>query len=74
MFLGYPLDLKEIGFMDQVCACFGELIDWGEEDPSPARVLAHMLINDPLEVPRSIVIKGRPLDGEGRLSVFRFAD
>ncbi|TVU34396.1 hypothetical protein EJB05_16228, partial [Eragrostis curvula] len=67
MLLGYPLDLKELKFLDQVCACFGQLLQWNSDDDNLARVLAYVMIDDPLEVPRSIEIKhGRDLDGEGR--------
>jgi hypothetical protein len=40
---------------------------WNNEDVSVARVLVKILVEDPLEVPRSLIIKmGRELDGEGR--------
>ncbi|TVU01684.1 hypothetical protein EJB05_52841, partial [Eragrostis curvula] len=67
MLLGYPLDMKELRFLDQVCSCFGQLLQWNSDDNNPARVLVYVLVDDPLEIPRSIEIKhGRELDGEGR--------
>jgi hypothetical protein len=40
---------------------------WNLEDPSLSRVLLKVLVEDPLEVPRSLVIKiGKESDGEGR--------
>ncbi|TVT96874.1 hypothetical protein EJB05_57902, partial [Eragrostis curvula] len=45
----------------------GQLLQWNSDDDNLARVLAYVMIDDPLEVPRSIEIKhGRDLDGEGR--------
>ncbi|TVU19018.1 hypothetical protein EJB05_35141, partial [Eragrostis curvula] len=67
MLLGYPLDLKEEPIFRQVCAPFGQLLSWNPADQSLARVMLKVLIDDPLEVPRSLVIKiGREMDGEGR--------
>ncbi|TVU24840.1 hypothetical protein EJB05_27300, partial [Eragrostis curvula] len=67
MLLGYPLDLKSLRHLDNVCAPFGQLLHWNSEDPSLSRVLVYVMVDDPLEVPRSLVIKkGRELDGEGR--------
>ncbi|CAN6208615.1 unnamed protein product [Urochloa humidicola] len=67
LLLGYPLDLKEIHFVEQVCAGLGQLIQWHSADRNIARLLVKVMIDDPLEVPRSLIIKhGRELDGEGR--------
>ncbi|CAO2141331.1 unnamed protein product [Urochloa humidicola] len=67
MLLGYPLDLKKINFIEQVCAALGQLIQWHSTDTNIARLLVKVLIDDPLDVPRSLIIKhGRELDGEGR--------
>ncbi|TVU10812.1 hypothetical protein EJB05_44364, partial [Eragrostis curvula] len=82
MLLGYPLDYKEESIMKQVVAPFAQLLSWNPADPSLARVMLKVLIDDPLEVPRSLVIKvGRELDGEGRswtvpvyIFSFEFAD
>ncbi|CAN6335394.1 unnamed protein product [Urochloa humidicola] len=82
LLLGYPLDLKEIHFVEQVCAGLGQMLQWHSGDNNVGRLLVKVLIEDPLEVPRSLIIKhGRELDGEGRswtVSVYilnsRFAD
>ncbi|TVU03252.1 hypothetical protein EJB05_51223, partial [Eragrostis curvula] len=67
LLLGYPLDFKEMDIFKQITAPFGQLLYWNSVDRSLARVLIKVLIDDPLEVPRSIVIRiGRELDGEGR--------
>jgi hypothetical protein len=67
MLLGYPLDLKESEILTQVCAPFAKLLHWNQEDTSFSRVLLKVLIEDPLEVPRSFVITlGRESDGQGR--------
>ncbi|TVU25943.1 hypothetical protein EJB05_28466, partial [Eragrostis curvula] len=67
MMLGYPLDMKELKFIDQVCSSFGQLLQWNSSDTNLARILVYVMIDDPLEVPRSLEIKhGRDLDGEGR--------
>jgi hypothetical protein len=40
---------------------------WNSEDPSLSRVLLKVLVEDPLEIPRSLVIKnGRESNAEGR--------
>ncbi|GJN22737.1 hypothetical protein PR202_gb10332 [Eleusine coracana subsp. coracana] len=67
MLLGYPLDLKENAIIKQVVAPFAQAFHWNSEDPSLTRLLLKCIIEDPLKVPRSVVIKmGRELDGEGR--------
>ncbi|CAO2211854.1 unnamed protein product [Urochloa humidicola] len=67
MLLGYPLDLKEINFIEQVSVALGQIIQWHSTYTNSARLLVKVLIDDPLEVPRSLIIKhGRELDGEGR--------
>jgi hypothetical protein len=67
MLLGYPLDLKTSEILTQVCAPFSKLLHWNHEDPSLTRGLLKVLIEDPLEVPRSFLIKvGRESDGQGR--------
>jgi hypothetical protein len=65
--LGFPLDLKNSDILTQVCAPLAKIVYWNNEDVSVARVLVKILVEDPLEVPRSLIIKmGRELDGEGR--------
>lgn len=67
MFLGFPLDFKELHYIQQVCSSFGKLLHWHSSDRSLARVLVKVLIDNPLDIPRSVVIKlGRELDGDGR--------
>lgn len=57
MLLGYPLDLKDSTILTQVCAPFAKLLHWHYEDNRLSRVLLKVLIEDPLEVPRSLVVK-----------------
>lgn len=65
--LGYLLDLKEPEFVKQVVAPFAQDFHWNTTDRSLARILVKCVVEDPLDVPRSLVIKrGRELDGEGR--------
>jgi hypothetical protein len=65
--LGYPLDFKDISILSQACAPFAKVLYWNSEDPSLSRVLLKVLVEDPLEVPRSLVMKiGKELDGDGR--------
>jgi hypothetical protein len=67
MLLGYPLDLKDSTSITQGCAPFARVLHWNSDDTSLSRVLLKVLIEDPLEVPRSLVIKlGREADGNGR--------
>jgi hypothetical protein len=67
LLLGFPLDFKNSDILTQVCAPFAKILYWNNEDVSLARVLVKVLVEDPLEVPRSLVIKmGRELDGMGR--------
>lgn len=66
MLLGYPLDYKEHHFLQQECTPFGKLIHWHAMDHSWPRILIKVLIDDILEVPRSLKLKsGRFLDREG---------
>jgi hypothetical protein len=67
LLLGFPLDFMNSDILTQVCAPFAKILYWNNEDVSLARVLVKVLVEDPLEVPRSLVIKmGRELDGMGR--------
>jgi hypothetical protein len=46
---------------------FCKVLYWNSEDPSLSRVLLKVLVEDPLEIPRSLVIKnGRESNAEGR--------
>jgi hypothetical protein len=66
LLLGYPLDLKDLAIITQVCAPFARVLHWNSDDPSFSRVLLKVLVEDPLEIPRSLVIKtGREADGWG---------
>ncbi|KAK3160566.1 hypothetical protein QOZ80_1BG0061260 [Eleusine coracana subsp. coracana] len=67
MLLGFPLDLRLVHFVDQVCSCFGQMLQWNPDDPNLARILVYVLVDNALDIPRSIAIKhGREADGEGR--------
>jgi hypothetical protein len=67
MLLGYPLDFKDATTLVEVCTPFARVLHWNSEDTSLSRVLLKVLVEDPLEVPRDVVIKmGRESDGEGR--------
>jgi hypothetical protein len=67
MLLGYPLDLKEAPILTQVCAPFAKVLHWNNEDTSLSRVLMKILVEDVLDIPRSLVIKlGREFDGDGK--------
>jgi hypothetical protein len=67
MLLAYPLDLKDPIIIPQVCAPFAKVLHWNSEDNSLARILLKVLIDDPLEVPRSLIIKmGKEYEGDGR--------
>jgi len=67
LLLGYPLDFKDPLILKQVCSVFGQLLFWNSSDHSRARVLVKVMIDNPLEVPRSLVIKhGKELNGTGR--------
>lgn len=61
------MDLKDYAILTQICAPFAKVLHWNSKDPSLSRVLLKVLVEDPLEVLRSLVIKmGRESDGEGR--------
>ena len=67
LLLGYPLDLKDTNIMKQVCGVMGQLLFWNSEDRSLARALVKVMIDNPLDVPRSLVIKhGKELGGVGK--------
>lgn len=67
LLLGYPLDFKDPLILKQVCSVFGQLLFWNSGDHSLARVLVKVMIDNPLEVPCSLVIKhGKELNGAGR--------
>jgi hypothetical protein len=76
MLFAYPLDLKGSAIIPQVCAPFAKVLHWNSEDNSLAHILLKVLIDDPLEVPRSLIIKmGKESDGDGRswtVPVFMF--
>jgi hypothetical protein len=64
MLLGYPLDLKDFSTLNEVCTPFAKVLHWNANDQSLSRVLLKILVEDPLEIPRSVVIKlGRESDG-----------
>jgi hypothetical protein len=66
LLLGYPLDFKDLSILSQACAPFAKVLYWNSDDQSLSRVLLKVLVEDPLEVPRSLVISnGRESDGEG---------
>jgi hypothetical protein len=68
MLLGYPLDLKDFPTLTKVCTPFAKVLHWNASEQSLSRVLLKILVEDSLEIPRSVVIKlGRESDGEGRL-------
>jgi hypothetical protein len=67
MLLGYPLDLKDFPTLIEVCTPFAKVLHWNALDQSLSRDLLKILVEDPLEIPRSVVIKlGTTSDGEGR--------
>jgi hypothetical protein len=67
MLLGYPLDLKDFPTLVEVCTPFAKVLHWNASYQSLSRVLLKLLVEDPLEIPKSVVIKfGRESDGEGR--------
>jgi hypothetical protein len=57
LLLGYPLDFKDSTILIQVCAPSAKDLHWNSEDPSLSRVLLKVLVEDPLEIPRSLIIK-----------------
>jgi hypothetical protein len=57
MLLGYPLDLKDSVSITQACAPFARVLHWISDDTSLSRVLLKVLIEDPLKIPRSLIIK-----------------
>jgi hypothetical protein len=66
MLLGYPLDFQDVTTLVAVCTLFARVLHWNSEDTSMARVLLKVLVEDPLEVPRDVVIKmGHESNGEG---------
>jgi hypothetical protein len=66
MLLGCPLDFKDSTTLMEACAPFAKVLHWNSDDDSLSRVLLKVLVEDPLEIPRSIVMKlGRESD-EGR--------
>jgi len=63
----YLLDLKDTNIMKQVCGVMGQLLFCNSEGHSLARALVKVMIDNPLEVPRSLVIKhGKELGGVGK--------
>jgi hypothetical protein len=67
MLLGYPLDFKGSTTITQACAPFAHVLHWNSDDGSTARVILKVLVEDPLEIPRSLVMKmGRESDDNGR--------
>jgi hypothetical protein len=67
MLLVYPLDLKDSASITQACAPFSHVLHWNSNDTGLSRVLLKVLIEYPLEVLRSLIIKlGREADGNGR--------
>jgi hypothetical protein len=56
LLLGFPLDLKDSNIITRVCSLFAKVLHWNSKDPRRSRVLK-VLVEDPLEVPHSLVIK-----------------
>jgi hypothetical protein len=48
------------------CALPLLVLHWNSEDPSLSRVLLKVLVEDPLEIPRSLIVKTGREDGKGR--------
>jgi hypothetical protein len=66
LLLGYLLDLKKSPIITQVYAPFVNVLHRNNEDTSISRVLLKILVEDILDIPRSLVIKlGRELNGDG---------
>jgi hypothetical protein len=66
LLLGYPLDFKDLSILPQACAPFAKVLYWNSDDSSLSRVLLKVLVEDPLEVPRILMIEiDRESDGEG---------
>jgi hypothetical protein len=64
MLLGYPLDFNDATTLVEVCTPFARVLHWNFEDSSLSRVLLKVLVEDPLEIPRDVVIKmGHESDG-----------
>jgi hypothetical protein len=76
MLSGFPLDFKDSAILSQCCAPFAKVVHWYADDPSLSRVLIKVIVEDPLDIPRSLIIKvGKESDGEGRswtVSVYIF--
>jgi hypothetical protein len=67
MLLGYPLDFKDSTIITQAFAPFAHVLHWNSDDASTVRFILKVLVEDPLEIPRSLVMKmGREADGNGR--------
>lgn len=67
LLLGYLLDFKDLQIFREVYSVFGQLMFWNMEDRSLAHVLVNVLIDDPLDVPHSLVIKhGKEINGARR--------
>jgi hypothetical protein len=67
MLLGYPLDLKDFATITHACAPFARVLHWNSDDASLARVILKVFVEDPMEIPRSLVLKmGRESNGHGR--------
>jgi hypothetical protein len=70
------LDFKDSAILSQCCAPFAKVVHWYADDPSLSRVLIKVIVEDPLDIPRSLIIKvGKESDGEGRswtVSVYIF--
>lgn len=66
MFLAFPLDYQNEGFMKVVVTPFGRMLNW-HQGPNKSRLLVHCLLIAPERVPRSVVIsQGTSIGGNGR--------
>jgi hypothetical protein len=67
MLLRYTLDFKDFDSTTQACAMFARVLHWNFDETSLSRVLLKVLIEDPLVVPKSLVIMlVREADDHGR--------
>ncbi|KAG8065205.1 hypothetical protein GUJ93_ZPchr0004g40149 [Zizania palustris] len=71
MFFAFPLDFKDINFLEQVVASFGKILYWHSEDSNLSRVLLKVLFDSTINIPRSITVKScHSMNGEGRSWTF----
>jgi hypothetical protein len=64
MLPGFPLDFKDSAILSQCYTPFAKVVHWYADDPSLSRVLIKVIVEDPLDIPRSLIIKvGKEYDG-----------